>query len=119
MKVSSTGTRGLVVFLLLGVAGLVLTGWWLWKATEGIENTRKHRSAVKSAILQELREKYNSPVLGIGLDSHCSKAVLSVAVGGQGEVVHHYRYDIDTGQSVSVEWWERCLRIRPGIDFTP
>ncbi|WP_456447736.1 LPXTG cell wall anchor domain-containing protein [Thiolapillus sp.] len=36
MIVPSTGTRGLVLFLLLGAAGLVFTGWWLWKETEGI-----------------------------------------------------------------------------------
>ena len=84
----------------------MFTGWWLWKATEGIENTRKHRSAIKSAILQELREKNKYPVLGTDLDSHCGKTVLSVTVGGQGEVIRHYRYDIDTGRPVSGEWWD-------------
>ncbi len=53
-----------------------------------------------------MREKDNSPILGTSLDSHCGKAVLSVAVGGQGEVIRHYRYDIDTGQPVSGEWWD-------------
>ena len=112
MNESSTGAQGLVVFLLLGIGGLVFTGWWSWKETEGIENTRKHWSAIKSAILQELRKTDHSPVIGAELDSYCGKAILSVAVGSQKEVIRHYRYDIDTGQPVSSEWWAHCLRTR-------
>ncbi|WP_457675513.1 hypothetical protein [Thiolapillus sp.] len=104
--------RGPFLILLSVMGGLVFTGGWLWKETGNIEATRTSRAAVKSAILQDLRDAGVGRIIGTGLDSHCGKAVLSVRTVGQNGRLHHYRYDVDTGEPISGDWWKRCMKIR-------